>query len=316
MSTLPGWIVGLIALVLPGFGVAPEPSYNGYVEAEYLYVAAASAGRIEALLVREGDRITPGQEIFILEDSAQQATLRAAIAQVALASANLENLQTGGRAQEIAVIRAAIARVEAELQLAQSTLDRSLALQASGNVTTAQLDSRRAARDSAAAQLAQLQAELAVAELPARGAQQLAAEAALDAARAEVDRAEAVLAERHVRATIEGVVERVYFSQGEVAGAGVPIVAILPPEALKVLFFVPEPERMDFALGNSLRIGCDGCSSGVTARLSRLAASPQYTPPIIYSSEERTRLVYRAEAVLAPGSGLMAGQPVTVWRDK
>jgi HlyD family secretion protein len=314
MSALPGWIIGLVAIVFPGFGAIPDPGYNGYVEADYLYVAAAGAGRITELTVHEGDTVTEGQQLFRLEETAQAAALRAATAQVAVASANLENLKTGGRVQDLAVIRAALQRAEAERQLAQSSLDRSLLLFKSGNATQAQIDTRNATLESATAQVAQLQAELEVAELPARDAQRLAAEAALDAARAEAERAEAALADRSVVAPAAGVIERVFFEPGEVAGTGVPVMALLEAGQMTVLFFVPEAERARLRLGETLAVGCDYCATNVTARLTRIASTPQYTPPIIYSREERTRLVFRAEAVLEAGTGLLPGQPVTLWR--
>jgi HlyD family secretion protein len=316
MNALPGWITVVIALLIPGFGAAPEAGYNGYIEANYLYVAAAGTGRITEIAVAEGAQVAAGQLLFRLEDSAQQAALRAAQAQVAVAGANLENLRTGGRVQEIAVIRAALQRASAEQQLAQSSLDRALALMETGNATQAQIDTRRAALDTASAQMAQLQAELAVAELPARDAQQLAAEATLDAARAEADRAAVALTDRRVTAAAAGVVERIFFDPGEVAATGAPVLSLLVEGRLTVLFFVPEAERARFRIGEAFRVGCDSCATDLTARLTRLADSPQYTPPIIYSRDERSRLVYRAEAVLDPGTGLMPGQPVTVRRNQ
>ncbi|MDP1668640.1 HlyD family secretion protein [Phaeovulum sp.] len=312
MSTLPGWMIGLVAAVFPGFGAAPETGYNGYIEADYIYVAATSAGRLSEIAVREGDKVAPGQPLFRLDEGTYAAALAAAMAQVAAAAANLDNLQTGARPEEIAVLRAALASAEAQRQLAASTLERSERLIASGSATVAQLDAQRAALAAAKAQVAQAEAQLAVAELPARPAQRAAAEAALRAAEAEAERARAALAERVVAAPAAGRVEKLYFDPGEVAGVGAPVLSILPEGPLTVLFFVPESDRPKLAPGATFLLSCDTCPPGLTATLTRLAASPQYTPPVIYSRDERTRLVYRAEAALAAGSGLMPGQPVTL----
>lgn len=312
MSTLPGFFIGLVALVFPGFGAAPATGYNGYVEAEYLYVAATSAGRLAEITVAEGAPVAAGQPLFRLDASAQQAVLAAAEAQVANAAANLDNLQTGARPEEIAVLRAALANAEAQRDLAQSTLERSERLIASGTATVAQLDAQRAALAAANAVVAQAVAQLAVAELPARPAQRAAAEAAQRAAEAEAERARTALAERVVAAPAAGTVERLFFEPGEVAGVGAPVLSILPEGPLTVLFFVPEADRPTLAPGASFLLSCDTCPPGLTVSLTRLAASPQYTPPVIYSRDERTRLVYRAEASLAAGSGLLPGQPVTL----
>jgi HlyD family secretion protein len=81
-----------------------------------------------------------------------------------------------------------------------------------------------------------------------------------------------------------------------------------------VLFFIPQPERAGFAPGDVLALSCDGCPAGLEATVSRLASDPQFTPPIIYSREERQRLVFRAEAEVAGDAGLLPGQPVTLMR--
>ncbi|MGB5557008.1 MAG: HlyD family efflux transporter periplasmic adaptor subunit [Paracoccaceae bacterium] len=314
MSDLPTWLVALIAFVIPGFGAAPDQAYNGYVEADYLYVAPSSPGRITAIHAREGDWVTAAQELVVLDDTSQRAALNAAKANVAVAEANLDNLMTGSREAEIEVIRASLANAEADQHLAQITLDRSLQLSAKGLVPPAQVDTDRARLQSANAQVAQLKAQLKVAELPARSAQQLAAEATLEGARAEVDRARSALEDRLIAAPEAGLVDRIYFDVGEVAATGAPVLSLYQPERLKAIFFVPEPERASFAVGDILALSCDGCPAGLTASVTRLSSSPQHTPPILYSRDERARLVFRAEATLAGQHGLLPGQPITLRR--
>lgn len=133
-------------------------------------------------------------------------------------------------------------------------------------------------------------------------------------ARAEAERARSELDERLVLAPVTGLVDKVFFDEGEVTGTGAPAVAILPPGALKVLFFIPEPERAEFAIGQKLALGCDACPEGLRAEITRLASDPQYTPPIIYSRDERARLVFRAEGRLLGEAPLLPGQPVTLRR--
>lgn len=312
MNEVFAWVFGIVAAVIPGFGVAPEPAYNGYVEADYVYMAPASPGRIETLNVREGDVVGAGQLLFALEADQQQAVLRAAEARRAAAEATWLNLTTGSRAEEIDVIRASLAQAMAEFELAQSTLERTQKLKLTGNVSQAKVDADKATLARANAQVAQLKAQLAVAELPARSEQVVAAEANLDAARADADRARLDLADRQVMAPVQGIVERVYFRAGEVAATGLPVVAILPPGQLKARFYIPETARAQFRIGDIMRLDCDNCPPGLTAVISRMTSDPQYTPPIIYSRDERSRLVFMAEAVLDENATLLPGQPVTL----
>ena len=307
------FFTGVIALVIPGFGAPETPRWNGYVEADYVYAAPMSAGQIATLAVHEGDVVSVGDVLFTLNQGQQAALLDSAKAGVAVAEANLANLTTGSRQDEIDVIRASLSKAQSDLSLARDTSARQGKLFAQGVSTQSQLDQARATLASAEAAVRQLQAQLKVAELPARDAQQLAAESNVAVARAAVERATADLADRTVLAPAGGRIEKLYFDAGEVASAGTPVASILPAGALKVKFYLPEGVRQQFALGDRLAVSCDGCPAGVTATVSFFASDPQFTPPVIYSRDERTRLSFLAEATLDAGE-LHPGQPVTLER--
>lgn len=303
-------ILAALMSLLPG-GAADPAGYAGYLEANYVYVAPVSAGRIAGLEVAEGDTVAAGDLLFALDDAQQQALLIAAQARVDAARATLDNLTTGGRSEEIEVIRANLSKAQADLALAQANLARSEKLFAAGTVPSVKVEQDRAALAAAEAQVAQLTAQVSVAELPARDAQQVAAEANLAAAEADAGRIALDLRERRTRAPVDGVVDRLFYTEGEIANAGTPVVAILPKGALKARFFVPEGARATLAVGQVVSVGCDGCAA-LAATVTYIASQPQTTPPVIYSREERGRLVYLAEARLEAPGQLQPGQPVTV----
>lgn len=308
------WVLGLVGLVVPAFAPEAPPVFNGYLEADYVYVAPLQPGRIVQVGYGEGALIKAGDVVARLEDETQRAALQAAEAAVAQARANLDNLSTGGRKDEIAVIAASLHRAEADQALAEANFARSERLAREGQVSAARLDQDRTAQEAARAQVEQLQAQLNVAKLPARDAQRVAGEAGLAMAEAQAEAARIALADRVLRAPVSGLVERLFYQAGEVAGTGAPIAALLVPGDLRVVFYLPEAERAQVALGDVLHLGCDGCAEGIEARVVQMASAPQYTPPILYSRDERGRLVYRAEAELTGAKGLLPGQPVTLWR--
>lgn len=308
---LAGFVAAIMSII-PG-GPGETAGYAGYLEADYVYAAPVSAGRIVELLVVEGQEIGAGDLLFTLDDGQQRALLAAAAARVEAARATLENLETGSRAEEIDVIRANLSKARADLALAQSNLERSEKLLAAGTVASVRVEQDRAALAAAEAQVAQLTAQVNVAELPARDAQQLAAEANLAAAEADAGRAALDLGDRQTVAPVTGTVDRLFYATGEIAMVGAPVVSILPGGALKARFFVPEADRAALAIGQMVSVECDGCST-MPATVTYLGSEPQTTPPVIYSREERGRLVYLVEARLdAPGT-LRPGQPVTVLR--
>lgn len=313
MDGIWAWIMGVIAAVLPGVSAAPGPSWNGYAEVDYAYASAASVGTIAEIDVAEGQVVRPGAVLFRLESSQQQAQYDAAKAQTASARATLDNLKTGSRPEELKVTEASLAEAEANAALAEQTYTRTQDLYSSGNTPKSQLDQAKASLDAAEASVRQLQAQLAVAKLPAREAQIKAAEANVVAAEASEAAAKAALDNRTVTAPEGGRIERLFYKAGEVAGAGSPVLSMSSDGALKVKFYVNEAERPQLTLGETIHVGCDGCAAGLTATVSYFASDPQYTPPIIYSRDERNRLVFLTEAVMADdGASLLPGQPVTV----
>jgi HlyD family secretion protein len=90
------------------------------------------------------------------------------------------------------------------------------------------------------------------------------------------------------------------------------VVAILPPENIFVRFFVPEPEFARVKLGQRVRITCDGCADNITATITFIAQQEEFTPPVIFSQNNREKLVFKLEARAPGGLKLSPGQPVEV----
>jgi HlyD family secretion protein len=117
---------------------------------------------------------------------------------------------------------------------------------------------------------------------------------------------------RKVASPVTGSVEQIYFRVGEMVPAGKPVVALLPPDNLKVRFFVNEAALPRIRLGDTVKVQCDGCAADLTATVSFIARSSEFTPPVIYSTEERAKLVFMIEARPQRPDRLRVGQPVSV----
>ena len=104
------------------------------------------------------------------------------------------------------------------------------------------------------------------------------------------------------------------FRVGEWVAAGQPVVSLLPPSQLKARFFVPEAALAQLHGGAAVRLSCDGCGAPITAHVSRIATEPEYTPPVIYSNEQRAKLVFMVEARpdAQDAARLKPGQPLDV----
>jgi len=138
------------------------------------------------------------------------------------------------------------------------------------------------------------------------------AEAALRQAKANLDWSQTRLMRRNAYSPGDGTVEQVYYRPGETVPAGRPVVAILPPGNLKLRFFAPQAILPAIKYGDIVDVSCDGCEKGLTAKVSFIARSAEYTPPVIYSQEERAKLVFLIEARPEQPDKFRVGQPVTV----
>ena len=138
------------------------------------------------------------------------------------------------------------------------------------------------------------------------------AEAALRTAKARLNSTQTRLERRKVSSPVSGSVQQIYYRVGELVPAGKPIVALLPPGNLKVRFFVNEAMLPKLTIGDPVTVSCDGCDAGITARISFMARTSEFTPPVIYSMEERSKLVFLIEARPDQPERLRVGQPVSV----
>jgi HlyD family secretion protein len=199
------------------------------------------------------------------------------------------------------------------LQQASNNLDRARTLFAKGWITKAQLDDAVAQHDRNQAAVAEAERRINAAKLPGRSDMIDAAKANAEAAHHALDEAEKNLGKRQVFAQADGTVEEVYFRPGEVVNAGQAVVALLPPRNLKVRFFVAEPVRAKLQLDQSVTLTCDGCPPALHAKINFIAREAEFTPPVIFSREQRQKLVFLVEArPEGDATALTAGQPVTV----
>ena len=308
-----GWMLGLVAAALAaGCGREARDVFQGYAEADFIDVATSEPGQLESLGAAKGDAIAVGAPLFALEAAREAAALRQAQEQLAAAQAQLQDFRQGKRPPELDVVRAQLDQARAEATRAAAERERDAAQLASGGIAQAQLDRSQAAADAAAARVRELERQLDVAQLPARDDQIAAQEAQVAAAQAAVDQAAWRLGQKTVAAPVAGQVFDVLYQPGEWVAAGRPVVRLLPPGNVKIRFFVPETALGALAVGRALAVRCDGCADEIPAKVTYISPEAEYTPPIIYSNETRSKLVFMVEARPLDGANLHPGQPLEV----
>lgn len=242
-------LLSAIALVtlLAGCNPPRNPGYQGWVEADMIFVSPDEPGRVTRLNVREGDEVKSGDQLYSVDDDLQQANLN---------------------------------QNKATLANARQSYERAASLSKTGSGTQATLD---------------------------------AAVSALRVVEAQVATSETRLARRIGYAPIAGTVQQIYFREGETVAAQRPVLSIMPPGNMKLRFYVSEVDLPKLAIGDEVRVTCDNCSADLTARIYFLSTTAEYTPPVIYSLDERNKLVYLVQARPSRPDALRVGQPISVF---
>jgi HlyD family secretion protein len=292
---------------------APLSGYQGYVEGNLVLIGPEEGGRITGLAVESGDRVEEGAPLFELDAAVQKAQRLEAEARLRQFEAQLENLRAAlQRPEQIAVLRAQEERAKAQLDLSRTELDRQKTLFDRGYSAQARLDQAQTAFERDKAALAEVQRLIQAGQIAGRSAEITAAEAAVQAAEAGLRQAETRLAKRRIQAPANALVQDVYFRPGEVVNAGQPVLALLPPDNRRIRFYVPEPRLSALSLGQAVGIACDNCPTDLEGRIVFISREAEYTPPVIFSEDERAKLVFRVEARPLGEVNLPIGLPVTV----
>lgn len=264
----------IVLLLCAGCDRPADTGWLGYAEGETAMIAAPSAGWLSGLGVKRGDTVTTGQTLFHLDDTEQSSATQQAQAGVASVQAQI---------------------VEAKAALAYAQIDLARQTRLVGEKAAAQqaLDLSRQNFKTAQSRLAALEAQAKQNEAAFTGAayQQ---------------------SERSIAARTQGIVQDIFFREGEYVPAMTPVIAVLPPENVFVRFFVPESEFSKIHLGQKVTVSCDGCAADITAAISFIASTEEFTPPVIFSVGNREKLVFKVEARANGGLKLNPGQPVQV----
>ena len=306
--------LAVLTALLLGACARREPSaYQGYLEGEFVYVAAPLAGQLERLAVTRGTRVEAGAPLFALEQSAEVSTMREAAERLRSAQSRLADLRKGSRPSELAALDARLARARAAAELSALELQRATKLHQTTVLSDDDFDRIRLNHEANAKQMVETAAQLDTARLGGRPDAVAAAEAETGAAQAALDRAGWSVAQKNRSAPASALVYDTLFREGEFVTAGQPVVALLPPANLKVRFFVPEAGFAALKAGQVVKVTITG-QPPLDARISYLSPRPEYTPPVLYNRGNRAKLVFMVEAVFDPAAatGLHPGQPVDV----
>ncbi|MEK1892611.1 MAG: HlyD family efflux transporter periplasmic adaptor subunit [Rhizobium sp.] len=278
---------------------------NGRIEATEIDISTKTAGRIQDILVNEGDFVAVGQVLARMDTEQLEARRRQADAQLrrAVIGVDTANSLVKQREAEHAAAVAVVAQREAEADAAQTKLTRSEQLRKNNTISQQILDDDRASTQGAKAAVAAAQAQLAAAEaaIASSKAQVVDAQAAVDAARAEIESIDADIADSVLKSPRAGRVQYRVAQPGEVLAAGGRVLNIVDLSDVYMSFFLPTDQAGRVQMGADVRLVLDAAPSYIIpAKVTFVADVAQFTPKTVETQEERTKLMFRIKARISP----------------
>jgi len=305
----------------PGSGFA---SGNGRIEATEIDVATKLAGRIDSILVNEGDLVKAGQPLANMQVQVLQAQRDEALAgqQQALYSTTAAEAEVALRESDVVAAQALVAQRESELDAAQRRLARSETLTKEGASSEQELDDDRARVRSAQAAAAATRAQVAAAQaaVQASKAQLVGTRSSITAAQATVARIGADITDSQLVSPRDGRIQFRVAQPGEVLAAGGKVLNLVDLSDVYMTFFLPEAVAGRVALGSDVRIVLDVAPDFVIpATVSFVASTAQFTPKTVETASEREKLMFRVKAQIPPAllrehlSQVKTGLPGVAW---
>jgi len=307
-------VVLLTALALSACSRETPNVVQGYVEADFVYVASPGSGRLENLAVKRGDTVKQGQLLFELEKEPERSQADEAYSQLVKAQQQLDDLQKGLRPTEIGALEESLQEARANIQLAEIEFKRRKKLLDSGTISRSEYDLAQNEHERRLHQVKKIESDLRTARLGSRDDLINAAFSQVKAAEAYLQQARWKLNQKKQIAGSSAIVFDTLYRAGEWVPAGRSIISLLPSENKKVRFYVSQEIAGRFSVGQTVTVSWDGCPKVVEAVIRFISPQVEYTPPIIYSSRSRSKLVIMIEAFpQTPDlAELHPGQPVDV----
>lgn len=289
-----------------------KASYQGYVEGENLYIASPYSGVLLERFIYRGQDVKKGQVLLQLDPYPEADMVKKSEADLLQAKKLLIDLQQPRRPDEIKASEDQIGQVEAQLKLAAIRVSRNTRLVSKGALDKDSLDSSVARYQELEQQKAQYQANLDLAKKGSRENQINAQKAAVEAAVAVLKQSQWQLAQKTLIAPADGLIFDTYYQQGEFVPAQHPIASLLSSKTMRVEFFVPVTIANKLHVGKDVVFSCERCAEENHAMIRYISPEAEYIPPLVYSHENRDKLVFRVKAMIEHPASFKPGEPVMV----
>ena len=268
------------ALPVETITVTPESSYEvsrrytGEIRSQRRSdLGLERGGKVTEILVEEGDRVSAGDPIARLDTQNLEAQKRQLEAQRRGALAQLEQLETGPRQEEIAAARARVRNIEEELKLAQNQRSRREFLYSEGAISAEQLDEVASQEQALEARLEEAESQLQELSSGTRQEEIAAQQATVQEIEATLEDIEVNLNQSVLTAPFAGIVSGRALDEGTVVQTGEPVIQLMENTAPEARIGVPSQVAQQLEVGSDypLRIGSETYQGTVKSTLPEVS---------------------------------------------
>lgn len=286
----------------------------GNVDIRQVELAFRVSGRLDTVNFEEGDTVSAGDVIAVLDIAPLRDGVVQAEAEASVRRAELARLEAGSRSQEIDRARARVEELDANVLIAQQTFDRQSKLRDSGYVSQQAYDTALAALDAARKRLVAGKKDLALVQLGPRAEEIASGAAGVEAAEAAVAQAQLRLGDTSLVAPSDGVLLARVREPGSIVAAGVPVATLALTSPVWVRAYVDETDLGLVVPGKTAEVFTDSSpGKPYKGQVGFVSPIAEFTPRTVQTPDLRTDLVYQVRITIdAPDSGLRQGMPVTV----
>ncbi len=289
---------------------------GGTIEAQNVSLSARISGTLMNITAEEGDLVEKGELIAELSRNDLLAQREQYAFSVVAQEANLDNLISGARTEEIKVASSAVSIAAANLQQSESELERATKLFGAGALTAAGLEKLQLARDNMEQQLEAAQANLNLLQAGSRPGVIAAASADLERSKAALKSVDAQLADLQIYSPINGIISSSNYEAGEYIQAGSSLAQVTNLQNMWIKVYIPTDDLPLITIGQKASITVSGSDQVFTGTVEYIASQGEFTPKTIQTKKERTNVVYAVKLAVDNESGLLKpGMPADVTFD-
>lgn len=305
-------IIWIFTLLILGCKDKSDLKIQGYLEADYIYLSSETGGKIRSIMKSRGDQVSKEERLISLDNDMIVKDREVIVNKIIQENISLRNIEEGIRESELKILNIQLAKLQAEYSYNQSKLRKLSSLKEKGYISIEEANDAQNRVELISYEISRLRAEIEHKKLPARLEEINLQKEKIESLKISLNKADIEIEKKNIFSSESGVVQDIFYKEGENVISGEPIIMLLPENSVKAKFYISNKNLHKVDYGKEVYLIIPGEEKKIRAKISYVSRKPEYTPPIIYHNEQ-DNLLFLVEAIPQQSSKhIVAGLPVEV----